>query len=148
MVSGENMEQSFFLWREKMLAEQFYAWELRGRGWTVWPYAVSLEPPFRPFFGHFLPERSIVDDGRRPTFLSSLIEKLRRKLSPEPEEEKIESSEEIEFSPEPMMCGSQVELQASLAPSLRIPRELFEEFLSNVAFCSQPIAFELIGNRS
>jgi hypothetical protein len=28
------------------LTRQFYAWESRGRGWQVWPYAVDLEPPF------------------------------------------------------------------------------------------------------
>lgn len=30
------------------LTEQFYRWELRGRGWLIWPDSVQLEPPFRP----------------------------------------------------------------------------------------------------
>ncbi|MEJ1968063.1 MAG: hypothetical protein WDN03_05385 [Rhizomicrobium sp.] len=30
------------------LADIFYNWELRGRGWQYWPYAVAIEPPFRP----------------------------------------------------------------------------------------------------
>jgi hypothetical protein len=29
------------------LAEAFYNWELRGRGWQRWPYAADIEPPFR-----------------------------------------------------------------------------------------------------
>ena len=46
------------------LTAQFYRWELRGRGWFVWPYRVALEPPFRPFEGHFLPPRPVGNDGR------------------------------------------------------------------------------------
>jgi hypothetical protein len=30
------------------LSDWFYNWELRGRGWQNWTYAVDLEPPFRP----------------------------------------------------------------------------------------------------
>ena len=32
----------------RFLAERFYDWELRGRGWQAWNYAVDIEPPFRP----------------------------------------------------------------------------------------------------
>ena len=32
----------------RILTERFYDWELRGRGWQVWNYAVDIEPPFRP----------------------------------------------------------------------------------------------------
>jgi len=34
--------------RTEILTERFYDWELRGRGWQVWNYAVDIEPPFRP----------------------------------------------------------------------------------------------------
>jgi hypothetical protein len=34
--------------RVRALTERFYDWELRGRGWQVWNYAVDLEPAFRP----------------------------------------------------------------------------------------------------
>jgi hypothetical protein len=33
----------------EQLTAAFYEWEIRGRGWQVWPYPVALEPPFRPF---------------------------------------------------------------------------------------------------
>src|SRR5947199_8432575 len=56
------------------LTRQFYEWEARGRGWQLWPYAVELEPPFRPFIYHYVPQGSPVDDGRRPTLLGSLAE--------------------------------------------------------------------------
>src|ERR1035438_9314288 len=57
------------------LTRQFYEWERRGRGWQVWDQPVALEPPFRPFFGHFVSGSlgTVPDDGRRPTFLSNLV---------------------------------------------------------------------------
>ena len=57
---------------DEQLTEQFHRWELRGRGWQVFDEPVYPEPPFVPFYGHYLPETPVVDDGRRPTFLSSL----------------------------------------------------------------------------
>src|SRR5947199_45021 len=57
------------------LTRQFYEWERRGRGWQVFRQPVAPEPPFRPFFGHFVSTRpgAIADDGRKPTFFSSLF---------------------------------------------------------------------------
>src|SRR6266571_3395679 len=66
------------------LTRQFYSWELRGRGWQVWPYPVELEPPFRPFFGHYVPQIPARDDGRRPTFLSSLADGIRGLVADKP----------------------------------------------------------------
>ena len=60
----------------EQLAKQFYRWEQRGRGWQVFDEPVYPEPPFVPFDGHYQPEAPVVDDGRRPTFLSSLFHKL------------------------------------------------------------------------
>ena len=58
------------------LTRQFYEWERRGRGWQVFDQPVALEPPFRPFFGHFLPATpgAAHDDGRKATFLSNLAD--------------------------------------------------------------------------
>src|SRR5437899_1223778 len=60
------------------LTRQFYEWERRGRGWQVFNQPVALEPLFRPFFGHFVSANpgAIADDGRKPTFLSSLFSGL------------------------------------------------------------------------
>src|SRR5437016_180268 len=60
------------------LTRQFYDWEKRGRGWQVWEQPVFLEPPFRPFYGHYLSAvlGSAPDDGRKPTFLSSLVDRV------------------------------------------------------------------------
>jgi len=45
----------------EVLTEQFYAWEKRGRGWRVGDYPVALEPPFRPFYGHYVSAEPIPD---------------------------------------------------------------------------------------
>ena len=36
------------------LVQQFYEWEVRGRGWLLWDRPVEPEPPFAPFFGYSL----------------------------------------------------------------------------------------------
>lgn len=48
------------------LTENFYQWEVRGRGWQVWPYPVDIEPPFVPF-SHAISSERRIDDGRRPS---------------------------------------------------------------------------------
>src|SRR5258708_1156744 len=64
---------------EERLTRQFYEWEMPGRGWQVWAGPVDPEPPFRPFFGHYDQGRpnKIVDDGRKPTLLSTIAGRLR-----------------------------------------------------------------------
>jgi hypothetical protein len=61
------------------ITASFYAWELRGRGWELASYPVELEPPFRRCF--MLPQlrepQAPYDDGRRPTFLSAIIDVVR-----------------------------------------------------------------------
>jgi hypothetical protein len=124
----------------EQLSEQFYKWEVRGRGWQMFGEPVYPEPPFQPFNGHFLPEAPAVDDGRRPTFLSSLF----RKVSQPPPPPVIS---EVEEEPEatPLVRESLVEFQASLTTNLDIAKESFEQFFRNLALCREPIAFELLG---
>jgi hypothetical protein len=54
------------------LTQQFYEWEKWGRGHAACESPVQLEPPFAPFFGHFLDSR-YVDDGRRHTLFGRLF---------------------------------------------------------------------------
>ena len=61
---------------EERLSENFYQWELRGRGWKLWNDPVFPEPPFLPFPGHFLPAIATHDDGKRTSFLGSLVKRL------------------------------------------------------------------------
>jgi hypothetical protein len=130
---------------DEQLSEQFHRWEQRGRGWQVFDEPVSPEPPFRPFEGHYLPATPPVDDGARPTFLSSLVQRLSQKLSPEPTVAPAIPEPEEESEPTPLVRESLVELQASLPDKLDISKEAFEQFLLNLSLCREPIAFELLG---
>lgn len=66
-ISKERLESpSFIPSLSEKLTEHFYQWEMRGRGWQLWPYPVDIEPPFVPF-SHILPAEKPTDDGRRPS---------------------------------------------------------------------------------
>src|ERR1017187_5680341 len=125
---------------EEKLSDQFYQWELRGRGWQIFPEPVHPEPPFSPFYGHFLPDAPVIDDGRRPTFLSSLVEKLSGQSPPTPVPEPEEEPEPHIFTRD-----SLIELQTSLPAKLDIGKDAFEQFLRNLSFCREPVSFELLG---
>src|ERR1043166_3996073 len=120
------------------LTRQFLDWEIRGRGWKVFDAPVAPEPAFRPFFGHYIEDRN-TDDGRKPTALSSFFDRFKKKEQP--------ALPDVEEEPEPewMERESLLELQTSLPANLNIHRESFEQFLTHLGSCSEPIAFELIG---
>ena len=132
---------------DQSLSERFYRWEKRGRGWQVFPEPVSPEPPFVPFHSLHLPAPPPVDDGARPTFLSSFVRKLSQKLSTEAPPVPVEAEPEEEPELTPLIRGSLVELQASLPDKLDISREAFEQFFLNLSLCREPIAFELLGKK-
>lgn len=123
------------------LSEQFHKWEMRGRGWQVFDEPVSLEPPFVPFDGHYLPDTPPIDDGRRETFFSGLVRKIAAPPKPPP----VISESEEEPEPTPLVRERLIELRTSLPVGLDIPKEAFEQFLSNLSLCHEPIAFELLG---
>ena len=64
----------------QQLTQQFYEWELRGRGWKCWDYPVILEPPFRPFLFHTLFQEPITDDGRTEHEVTRAIKAIGRFL--------------------------------------------------------------------
>ena len=130
---------------DERFTEQFRKWERRGRGWQVYSEPVCPEPPFRPFPGHYLPSQPVVDDGRRPTMLSSLVQRLSRKLSSQPPPVPVVPETEEEPEPEVLIRDATVELQVSLPAKLDISREGFEQFLLNLSLCREPVAFELLG---
>src|ERR1035441_5368279 len=129
----------------EQLTEQFRQWELRGRGWQVFPEPVSPEPPFVPFYGHYLPDTPVVDDGRKPTLLSSFVRKLSQTISTERADPPVIAESEEEPEPMPLTRGPLTELQTSLPAKLDIGAEAVAQFLRNLALCREPIAFELLG---
>jgi predicted DNA-binding transcriptional regulator AlpA len=126
------------------LTRQFYDWEIRGRGWRVFDSPVALEPPFRPFFGHFVsvPTGTPVDDGHRPTLLSSFIDGI---FKPPPRPEFV-APEEAE--PEPVYAGEDshlIEIQAVLPPETKITKDAAAQFLMSLGHGSRPASFEIVG---
>jgi predicted DNA-binding transcriptional regulator AlpA len=125
------------------LTRQFYEWEIRGRGWQVWNRPVALEPPFRPFFGHFIPDvpGGVADDGRKPTFLSSLFD---RRNSPGPPavphvEDPEPAAEAVkDFAP-------LLEIQVVLAPETKVTKDAIGQFLLSLGHVSRPVSFEIVG---
>jgi predicted DNA-binding transcriptional regulator AlpA len=127
------------------LTRQFYEWEVRGRGWQVWDRPVFLEPPFRPFFGHFIPgpPESAVDDGRKSTFLSSLFDRLNQSGSGPSAPDSPEDQE-----PPPAYLEDEaplLEIQIALPPETKITKDAAGQFLLSIGHVSRPVAFEIIG---
>jgi hypothetical protein len=129
----------------EQLTEQFRKWEIRGRGWQVFEEPVYPEPPFRPFLGHYLHEQPAVDNGRRPTFLSSFVQRLSQRMGPEQPVPPVIVEPEEEPGPVPLNREPLAELQTSLPAKLDISLDAFAQFLRNLALCREPIAFELLG---
>ncbi|MFO1458217.1 MAG: type IV secretion system DNA-binding domain-containing protein [Verrucomicrobiota bacterium] len=131
------------------LTAQFYRWELRGRGWFVWPYRVGLEPPFRPFEGHYLPQRLVADDGRIESVGSRIASGLSRLFGTSapapkeiPEEIKEPDAERVRGP------GDRVELQIALPPEYRPEAAVFGQMLESIGDGLGPISFEVVGTGS
>lgn len=133
-------------WLDEQLSRQFYQWEQAGRGWQVWGMPVAPEPPFRPFRGYALFKSPVpVDDGRRPTALSSWVRGLSQKLAPQPPPLPPEPEPEEQPEPDPLVRGELVELQVSLPDQFDAAPNVFAEFLGSLAYLHEPVAFELLG---
>lgn len=130
--------------QEELLTKQFYAWEKQGRGWTVWPYPVELEPPFQPFLGHYAASFPAIDDARKPTVLSSVVESVRNYFAPPvAEDEDIEDEPVIPFpdtSKEDL-----VELAVTLPSTHETRKEVAERFLLSLTQTAHPLSFEMVG---
>jgi len=123
------------------ITRQFYEWERRGRGWSLWPAPVVLEPPFRPFLPT-LPAHSL-DDGRKASWLEKALGRLsgqRQPASIVPEE-----WEEPDDEPEIDDDDSDItEFVLMLPESLAVDALTMEQALLSLAACPAPLAFELV----
>lgn len=129
---------------DEIASGQFSLWEKRGRGWKVWRYPVVPEPPFCPFSGFRLPRPNTEqDDGRKTGLLGSLFDRAEKALNPVPPV--ISEPEEGEPEPEAFERELPVELQTLLPANLDIESDAFADFLSQLAVCQEPVAFELVG---
>jgi hypothetical protein len=128
------------------LTQQFYAWELRGRGVLQWRQPVRLEPPFLPFEGHFVSAPlEHVDDGRHHTAMSKALawisgETSQPALPPAP-------ADSPEPDPELDLNGDYelAHLAIAMPHGTRVDRDAAEAFLLSLRAARGPIAFEVIG---
>ena len=128
------------------LTDQFYAWEKRGRGWQVSGYPVVLEPPFRPFIGHYLTPGRPFQDARRPSFFGGIVEALRGENS-RAISEQVTPYEDAE-EPEVEAVGEGrplVEIEVGVPPELKVSRERAAQLLCRLGRGHNPASFELIG---
>ncbi len=125
------------------LTRQFYAWEVRGRGWHVFPQPVTLEPPFRPFYGHYASYEGVArDDGQRPTAISTLFDRLKSRRAPS----LCEVPDERE--PEPVAFNtvdSIIEMHVAIPADLKVTKDAASQFLLSVGHVACPISFEILG---
>ena len=138
LENGDDNGSAFS--RAAQLTSDFYSWERRGRGWDVWPHPVQLEPPFRPF-GLVDTNVAPLDDARKPTFLSTLFDRLfGGRLQ--------EAAERIDFK-EPIAAQAYSyefeELRVVLAPDVKVAPEAAEHFLVSLSTCNAPVSFEVVG---
>ena len=129
--------------RADELAAHFYEWENWGRGWHVAAYPADIEPPFEPFGAHRTRKRA-VDDGRKPTFLSTWADSVFGVPN-----ELCVTEPRLMRAPRVAhrlsACGALVELQIALPPQLHAHSETFDHFLCSLSYCSHPLSFEVIG---
>ena len=128
---------------DEELSARFSHWEQRGRGWQVYPTPVSPEPLFVPFPGYYLQGAPLVDDGRRPTAISSLLNRLWT-----PPANAQEPPDEDEPQPVSLERKAVVELPLVLPMSFEPKQDEFAGFISSLALSAEPLAFELIGSPS
>ncbi len=132
---------------EESLARQFYQWELRGRGWQVCDVPVALEPPFRPFFGHYVENPPVGDDGRKPTLVTAVLTWLHRRLNAASSTSDLATIEESE-EPDPRKWqdpDQQVELRIALPSDMEVDKTAAEHFLLSLAGHSRVLSFEILG---
>jgi hypothetical protein len=131
---------------EDRLTEQFYRWELRGRGWQLWEEPVEPEPPFVPYFGNYVVPEPFIDDGQKPTLLSGLVDWLHSKLGRGSSSIKSTDEELKELGPaEWADDGPVTELQLSIPADTFLTPASAAEFLVSMSSCRRMPSFEVIG---
>ncbi len=131
----------------RVLTEQFYNWERRGRGWDVWPEPVQLEPAFTPFQLKAPASRgSTKDDSRVPSLVDNLASAIRWFAGKR--ERGTDGLSEAHDNPEPFEEDSPI-----ITLSLAVPREtkvaadVAELLLTGLPTAIGPVSFEVIGCR-
>lgn len=125
---------------------QFYAWEYRGRGWHVSEEPVQLEPPYIPFFRHGYAKAQI-DDGKRHTPISKLIENLKggkKEILIESTALDYEMLEQFPYETD----GDLAAIQIKLPKERKVSVEKMKALLLMLSGTNRPLSFEIIGTET
>ena len=122
------------------LTAQFYEWERHGRGWAVAKFPCELEPPFRPFPGHYIRPSAIIDDGKVAPWWRDLAALFAPTKPPLP-------------VPAPAQPIAYPDTSATtlIIFSIAVPRHFrhnsvrMEQLLVMLAYRGNPVSFEIIG---
>lgn len=123
------------------VAEEFYSFEQRGRGWDLSEGRVLLEPPLLTA-EHPSTRATVEDDARVPTAWSRLVSRTGRYFK----RSMMPSAPGVEFGPRTFKDSADlIELQIALPLQLKISPDAAEQFLLSLSYCSFPISFEVVG---
>lgn len=127
--------------RQLQLTEQFYAWELLGRGWLYADETVELEPPYTPFFGHFNEPSAKYDDAVHHTMFSSIAALFKKnQAQPRPEYTTPEISYELFSYEDDALLHS---YSAVFPRQYNISTADTLQFLTMLSYITRPVSFEI-----
>jgi DNA helicase HerA-like ATPase len=130
-----------------LLTARFYEWEKRGRGWLACPNSVEPEPVFWPFFGHFLPEQPVIDDGKHETIFSSIANLFRRKTETQQEVNPLFEIPPVEGVI--VHCTEDVIIHTIVFPKgEKIEVEDMERLLLMLSYTNYPVSFEIVATNA
>jgi hypothetical protein len=128
---------------------QFYAWERLGRGWLVGDEPCDLEPPFIPFYGHFLPPQSIDPDlGRIQTPWGMLFKKISSLFSPTQPDVSNDHIDYTDLDIEPIpikVPRNIIELIVRLPKEYTVNEGISRQLLNLLSTSNHQISFEIVG---
>lgn len=128
----------------QIVTEDFYSWELRGRGWALSNSPVELEPPLRSCtYRRGLP--AVIDDGRVPRLWKRVAASFAGSDNrPVPGGQSLSVAED-----EPLRIAASAPLRTflhlSLPDSVKLSKETTQRLLASVTYCSAPLAIEFVG---
>ncbi len=126
------------MYSEKAI-QYFYDWEIRGRGYSLHPYNVSIEPLFAPFYYFSFDNRNF-DDGKAPSFLERMFGKKK--------EAQVENLVEEKHS-KPYRYNIQLKrINISYSSLTKINENLLLEFIDMLSESYERISFELIAKQN